>query len=536
MPTLDWIGKQAVVNHHREVPTRLLHCDSSLSFGDPDAGNLLVEGDNLEALKALLPYYAGKVKCIFIDPPYNTGSENWIYNDNVNGPEIRAWIGKVTGREAEDLSRHDKWLCMMYPRIRLLRDFLNDYGSIWITLDDNEVHYAKIICDDIFGRNNFISTIIWEKDKGRKNDTHISSSHDYVMLYAKDQQLWRGSRNLLSRSPEHLDRYRNPDGDPKGAWRQGADGTAKSGGESLRYEITLPSGRVVTPPSGNFWRFSKSTFEKARVENRVYFGKDGDRLPVIKKYLSEVQDGIVPKTWWPADEVGSNQEARRDHLRKLLPDIEPFATPKPERLLERIITIATNPGDLVLDSFAGSGTTGAVAHKMGRRWVMVEIGEHAKSHIVPRLKKVIEAEDPGGITSSADWRGGGGYRYCRLGASLFDDWGAISAGVTFADLAAFTFFSDTGSPIPARAVEGNPLIGTFEDRAIYLLFAPDCAGVASMGAGNILTVERLEALPLPSPEWTGARVIYGEGCTVPADRLAAAGVSFKQVPYQLAGA
>ena len=267
--------------------------------------------------------------------------------------------------------------------------------------------------------------MVWEKDSGRKNDTDVSSSHDYVLLYARDRDVWRNARNLLDRGEEQLSRYQNPDNDPRGPWRQGADGTAKSGSDNLRYEITLPSGRIVTPPSGNYWRFSKDTLEAALAEKRVYFGKDGNRLPVIKKYLSDIKNGMVPKTWWPAEEVGSNQEARRDHLRKLLPEIEPFSTPKPKRLLERIVAIATNPGDLVLDSFAGSGTTGAVAHKMGRRWIMVELGDHCHTHIIPRLKKVIDGEDQGGITAIIDWKGGGGFRYYQLAPSLLekDNWG-----------------------------------------------------------------------------------------------------------------
>jgi adenine-specific DNA-methyltransferase len=270
-----------------------------------------------------------------------------------------------------------------------------------------------------------MSSIVWEKDAGRKNDTAISSSHDYIFVIAKNSEIWRKSRNLLEKSDEHYERYKNPDNDPRGAWRQGADGTAKSGSESLRYEVTLPSGRIVTPPSGNYWRFSKETLAKAVAENRVYFGKDGDKLPVIKKYLTDVQTGLVPKTWWPSSEVGSNQEARRDHLRKLLPDIEPFATPKPERLLERIIHIATNAGDWVLDSFAGSGTTGAVAHKMGRKWIMVELGEHCHTHIIPRLQKVIDGSDQGGISKTVNWQGGGGFRYYKLAPSLLerDRWG-----------------------------------------------------------------------------------------------------------------
>ena len=404
---LTWIGK----DERPHLEPRILLEDADLSHHakvhvteNDIFDNILIHGDNLLALKALEQEYTGRVKCVFIDPPYNTGSAFEHYDDGVE---------------------HSLWLSLMRDRLELLRRLLSEDGSIWITIDDNEAHYLKILLDEIFGRPNFIASFVWEKDAGRKNDAIISSSHDYVLLYAKSKEIWRRKRNLLGRTEDQLGRYQNPDNDPRGAWRQGADGTAKSGSENLRYPITLPSGRVVRPPSGNFWRFAETTFKEALAESRVYFGKKGDSLPVIKKYLQDIQQGIVPKTWWPSSEVGSNQEARRDHLRKLLPDIEPFATPKPERLLQRILEIATNPGDLVLDSFAGSGTTGAVAQKMGRRWIMVELGEHCETHIVPRLRKVIDGADQGGITEAVEWKGGGGFRYYRLAPSLLekDAWG-----------------------------------------------------------------------------------------------------------------
>ncbi|MGH8654381.1 MAG: site-specific DNA-methyltransferase [Gammaproteobacteria bacterium] len=379
---LTWMGKE----NRPKLEPRILLADSEKSYHakqrvtDKDIfDNRLIFGDNLLALKALEQEFAGKVKCVFIDPPYNTGSAFDHYDDGIE---------------------HSLWLSLMRDRLEIIRRLLSDDGSLWITIDDNEAHYLKVLCDEVFGRANFVASMVWEKDSGRKNDTDISASHDYVLLVARNREVWRKTRNMLERTEEQLDRYQNPDNDPRGPWRQGADGTAKSGGETLRYPITLPSGRVVTPPTGNFWRFSRRTFEAALAEKRVYFGKDGNRLPIIKKFLTDIQTSIVPKTWWPADEVGSNQEARRDHLRKLLPDIEPFATPKPERLIKRIVEIATNSGDLVLDSFAGSGTTGAVAHKMGRRWLMVELGEHCHTHIIPRLKKVIDGEDPGGVTEA----------------------------------------------------------------------------------------------------------------------------------------
>lgn len=404
---LTWIGKES----SPRLEPRIVLEDAALSYHashrttDHDLfDNRLIFGDNLLALKSLEQEFTGKVTCIFIDPPYNTGSALEHYDDGLE---------------------HSLWLSLMKPRIELLHRLLTSDGSLWITIDDHECHYLKVLCDEVFGRDNYVASMVWEKDSGRKNDTDVSVSHDYVLLYAKDRSVWRKTRSLLERTDEQRGRYQNPDNDPRGPWRQGADGTAKSGSKALRYSITLPSGRVVTPPSGNFWRFSQATFKRALAENRVYFGKGGDGLPVIKKYISEIQAGIVPKTWWPAAEVGSNQEARRDHLRKLLPDIEPFSTPKPERLLGRIIQIATKPDDWVLDSFAGSGTTGAVAHKMGRRWIMVELGEHCQTHIVPRLKKVVDGADPGGVTEATGWKGGGGFRYFRLAPSLLekDRWG-----------------------------------------------------------------------------------------------------------------
>lgn len=399
---LTWIGKE---NRPRLEPRILLE-DPEKSYHakhrvtDSDIfDNRLIFGDNLLALKALEAEFAGKVKCVFIDPPYNTGAAFDHYDDGLE---------------------HSIWLSLIRARLEILWKLLGQDGSIWITIDDTECHYLKVVCDETFGRSNFVSSIAWEKDQGRRGDTDISSAHDHVLLYARNRDVWRKSRNLLPRTAEQESRYRNPDNDPRGPWLQGDNGTAKSGSESLRFPIILPSGREVVPPKGNYWRFSRENFERARADGRVHFGAKGDSMPVIKRYLTDVQQGVVPRTWWPADEAGSNQDAKRDHLRKLMPDIEPFATPKPEQLLSRILQIATNPGDLVLDSFAGSGTTGAVAHKMGRRWIMVELGEHCHTHIIPRLRKVIDGEDPGGITKAVNWKGGGGFRYFRLAPSLLE--------------------------------------------------------------------------------------------------------------------
>jgi adenine-specific DNA-methyltransferase len=403
---LTWIGKE----NRPKLEPRILLEEPAMSYhakhrvASADLfDNRLIFGDNLLALKALEEEFSGKVKCVFIDPPYNTGSAFTHYDDGVE---------------------HSIWLSLMRDRLEIIRRLMTDDGSLWITIDDNEAHYLKVLCDEIFGRMNFVATCVWEKDKGGRGDADISLSHDNILVYARNREPWSKARNLLPRTETQLGRFKNPDNDPRGPWRQGDDGTAKSGSEKQRFPVTLPSGRTVTPPPGRYWAFSPETLATARSEGRAYFGTDSDRLPIIKRYISEVRDGVAPRTWWDA-EVGTNQQAKRDHLNKLLPDVEPFSTPKPEGLLHRIIHIASNPGDLVLDSFAGSGTTGAVAHKMGRRWIMVELGEHCHTHIIPRLKKVIDGEDQGGISKAVNWQGGGGFRYYRLAPSLLekDKWG-----------------------------------------------------------------------------------------------------------------
>lgn len=404
---LTWVGKE---NRPRLEP-RILLADPEKSYHakhrvseDDTFDNRLIFGDNLLALKALEQEFAGKVKCVFIDPPYNTGSAFEHYDDGVE---------------------HSIWLGLMRDRLEIIWRLLAENGSLWVTLDDNEAHYFKVMADEILGRRNYVASVVWEKDKGRRSDTIFSSAHDYILVYAKNPSIWSRSRNLLERTADQISRYRNPDNDPRGPWLQGDNGTAKSSSEGSRWPIVLPSGRSVVPPPSRGWSFSRETLETARQEGRVYFGANGDGMPIIKRYLSDVQDGVVPRTWWPADEAGHNQEAKRDHLNKLLKGIEPFPTPKPERLLHRILAIATNPGDLVLDSFGGSGTTGAVAHKMRRRWIMVELGEHCHTHIIPRLKKVVDGEDEGGVTEATGWRGGGGFRYVKLAPSLLvkDKWG-----------------------------------------------------------------------------------------------------------------
>jgi adenine-specific DNA-methyltransferase len=410
-----------------------------------------------------------------------------------------------------------------------LRDLLSEDGSIWVTIDDNEGHYLKVMMDEVFGRGNFVATIAWEKDKGGRGDADISTSQDMVLAFAKKKTAWAATRNLLERTVVQAGRFKNPDNDPRGPWRQGDDGTAKSGTEKQRFPITLPSGRIVRPKAGRFWAFSEETFAKARTEGRAYFGKDGNRLPLIKRYLEVVREGVAPRTWWPAEEAGTNQSAKRDHLSKLLPEIEPFATPKPEELLQRILQINSNPGDLVLDSFLGSGTTAAVAHKMGRRWIGIEMGEHATTHCTPRLQKVIDGEQ-GGISTAVGWQGGGGFQLLQLGAPLFDEQGDIHPEVRFADLAAFIWMRETGTALPTQAATGPlPLLGVHEGTAYYLLFN-GILGDRRPASGNVLTTAVLQALNELCGH-DGPKVIYGEACRLGDARLKAEGISFKQLPH-----
>ncbi len=400
---LTWIGKE---NRPRLEPRILLE-DPEKSYHakhrvkDTDIfDNRLIFGDNLLALKALEAEYTGKVKCVFIDPPYNTGSAFTHYDDGLE---------------------HSIWLSLMRDRLEIIRRLLSDDGSLWITIDDNEAHYLKVLCDEVFGRANFVANVIWEKKFSPQNDAKwLSDNHDHVLAFAKNKEIWRP--NLLPRTDEMDARYKNTDNDPRGIWTSG-DLSVKTYTPSTDYPITTPSGRVVNPPAGYCWRVSKEKLDELTKDNRIWFGPKGANVPRIKRFLSDVKEGSVSKTIWLRTEVGDNQDAKREI--KTFNDSDVFTTPKPERLIHRILTMASAPGDLVLDSFAGSGTTGAVAHKMGRRWIMVELGEHCHTHIIPRLRKVIDGEDPGGITKSVGWKGGGGFRYYRLAPSLLekDKWG-----------------------------------------------------------------------------------------------------------------
>ena len=395
---LTWIGK----DKRPRLEPRILLEDGERSYHashrvlESDIfDNRLIFGDNLLALKALEAEFSGKVKCVFIDPPYNTGSAFSHYDDGLE---------------------HSIWLGLMRDRLEIIRRLLADDGSLWITIDDNEAHYLKVLCDEVFGRANFVANVVWNHRKSVQSDVVISLSHNHILIFAKNRDKLELNRLQLVDSGK----YDNPDNDPRGAWCV-TPFDAPQVRPNLEYPIKNPNtGEIYYPPQGRHWRTTREEYLRALADNRIVFGKTGRSKPQMKRFLSEAQEkGSSVKTWW--DDVGTATEATKE-LQKL--DFD-FDTPKPERLIERILQIATNQGDLVLDSFAGSGTTGAVAHKMGRRWIMVELGEHCHTHIIPRLKKVIDGEDQGGISKAVGWKGGGGFRYYRLAPSLIvnDRWG-----------------------------------------------------------------------------------------------------------------
>jgi adenine-specific DNA-methyltransferase len=373
---------------------------NSASLREDFFDNRLIFGDNLLALKALEQEFAGKIKCIYIDPPYNTGNAFTHYDDGVE---------------------HSIWLSLMRDRLELLRRLLTEDGSIWVNLDDNEAHYCRVLMDEVFGRPNFVANIVWQKRIQPDMRSTLGAGHDHILVFARDLSLFKSTLNLLEQSDEQVRRYKNPDDDPRGPWVS-ADFMAKGFRPNQMYEIITPSGNRYSPRVGSCWRNVEPVYKQLLNEGRIWFGKDGSSVPRKKTYLSEIE-GMAAWSWWTNSEVGHNQEAKKES-NVLFGSEHAFETPKPERLIQRIIHLSTKLGDWVLDSFAGSGTTGAVAHKMGRRWIMVELGEHCHTHIIPRMKKVIDGEDQGGISKAVDWKGGGGFRYYKLGPSLIvkDEW------------------------------------------------------------------------------------------------------------------
>ncbi len=423
---LTWIGKD---DKREPIEPRILIENPKYSHGVSESGNMLIHGDNLLALKALEADYSGRVKCIYIDPPYNTGNAFEHYDDGVE---------------------HSIWLSLMRERLELLHKLLAKDGSIWISIDDDEQAYLKVLMDEVFGRRNFINNVIWEKKFSPQNDAKwLSDSHDFITVYAKDKEFWRP--NLLLRSETMDNRYKNPDKDPRGLWTS-SDFTVRTYNAKCDYPIKTPSGRIVNPPQSRCWGSNEDDFKALVADNRIWFGQTGDGVPRIKKFISEVKAGITAMTIWKCDDVGHNQEAKKEV--KSFNIVNVFATPKPERLIQRVLTLGSNPGDLVLDSFLGSGTTAAVAHKMGRRWIGVELGEHAMTHCYPRLKQVVDGTDQGGISKAQKWKGGGGFKFYDMAPSLLNkdrfgnfvinkEYNADMLAAAMAKQEGFTYLPDT---------------------------------------------------------------------------------------------
>ena len=504
MPLLHWLSREKDVLATDAVPYRLLESVDDLSYDEKDNPNMLIQGDNLDALKALLPYYAGQVKCIYIDPPYNTKSAFVHYDDNLE---------------------HTQWLSMMYPRLELLRELLADDGSIWISIDDSEAHYLKVVMDEIFGRKNFVTTCIWQKRTTRENRKIFSEDHEYLHVYAKNYDSFKKVRNELALTSAVKSRYKNHDNDPRGTW-QSVSANAQGGHatQDQFYDLIAPNGKVHKLPKGRCWLYTQKKLEQEIKQHNIWFGSDGNGVPRIKKFFCDITKGLTPPTLWHASDVGTNDQAKKQTI--LLFDVNTvFDTPKPERLIQRILHIATNPNDLVLDSFLGSGTTAAVAHKMGRRWIGIEMGEHAITHCQPRLKKVVEGEQ-GGISEAVDWKGGGGFRFYKLGAQIFNASGGINPEIRFEHLAAHIWFCETKTAYTCR--KKSSLLGVHDGMAYYLLYN-GILGDKTINGGNVLTLPILKSLPA----YDGLKVIYGETSRLSHERLKTMNIIFKQTPYDV---
>lgn len=532
MPTLNWIGKEVVVKHHKEVPFRLLEPVAELSCGDAD--NLIVQGDNLHALKALLPRYAGQVKCIYIDPPYNTGNEGWVYNDNVNSAEIKRWLGEVVGKEGETLDRHDRWLCMMYPRLLLLKQFLREDGAIFVSIDDNEVATLRLLMDEIFGAGNFVATIAWHKRVSPANDAkYFSSDLDSIIVFAKKINLWHPNRLVMSE--KQIGNYRNPDKDSRGDWNSSAYTCAKTAEErpNLYYPIKQPNtGKEILPSKTRVWAYEQSTHAKHIADEMIYWGVDGlSEKPRLRKFLTSAKL-VVPRSFWTPEDTGHNQEAKLELNDFNLSGY--FATPKPSRLIQRILQIATDKDSLILDSFAGSGTTGHAVLKQNaedggnRRFILVEMDEHIAQNVTAeRVRRVSN-----GYSNAKDQsiEGlGGGFQFCTLSKEpLFTAEGQIRDDVSYAQLAEFVWFVETGAGLTSAA-GSSPLLGIHEGRAIYLLYN----GILkdkSVAGGNVLTLQSIDYID----KFNGQKVIYAAACRLGAARLNRENIVFKQTPYALA--
>ena len=541
MPTLEWIGKEKVINHHQEVPFRVLDRQYSFDENGQHAGekvncaegareaalgrngseNMIIHGDNLDALKALLPRYEGRVKCIYIDPPYNTGNEGWVYNDNVNDPKIKKWLGEVVGKEGEDLTRHDKWLCMMYPRLKLLQKLLAEDGAIFISIDDVEFYNLRLICNEVFGEHNFIATIIWRKNYAPKSTAkHFSEDHDYILVFGKNADNWIPHK--MPRTEKQNKAYKNFDNDPRGLWRPN-NLAARNYYSKGTYSIKCPGGRIIEgPPSGSYWRVSEEKFWELDRDGRIWWGKDGNNVPAPKIFLSEVSDGIVPQTFWPYEEVGHTQDAKKE-IKAIFGGDMPFDTPKPVRLIERILQIASDPDSIILDSFAGSGTTAHAVLNMNkadggnRKFILVEMMDYADSITAERVKRVIRGHGEG---KNAVEGTGGSFSYYELGEPLLIGEN-LNEAVEPEKIREYIWFMETKTPYTPAAGENLYYLGQHNDTGYYFYYEP-----------QRITVLDYDFLATVT-EKAGGTVIYADRCSIDDSKLSQMGIVFKKIPRDI---
>lgn len=521
MPSLNWIGKDKVLNHHNEVPYRVL--DKKYSFGDENAENMVIHGDNLEALKSLLPKYEGKIRCIYIDPPYNTGNEGWIYNDNVNDPKIKKWLGEVVGKEGDDLSRHDKWLCMMYPRLRVLQKLLHrDDGVIFISIDDNEYSNLKLICDEIFGQSKYMATFVWQKRYSPDVRTAISTAQEYILCYVSNIDSFKEKRNLLPLGEEQTKQFSNPDKDPRGPWKAN-DFTAPGYRPNQMYEITLPSGRVVSPPKGRCWRVTKEGFNQFVSEKKMIYGADGNGVPAVKRFLSEMP-GMVPWTWLDHKTVGHTQEG--NNVLATILGKAVFDYPKPVRLIEHLLHIATDKDSIILDSFAGSGTT---AHAVlnanredggNRRFILIEMEEYADTITAERVKRVIEGY---GENNKEIEGTGGGFKFYELGEQLLLDNEYLNPGVDKEVIREYIWYMETRTAYEKNKAGDNAYyLGLHNDTAYYFNYEKD--------ARTVLDNDFLRTIKTKAD----AYVIYADICNLSDTKMNKHNITFKKIPRDIA--
>ncbi|MCP9495471.1 MAG: site-specific DNA-methyltransferase [Pyrinomonadaceae bacterium MAG19_C2-C3] len=531
MPELRWVGKEKVVNHHLDVPFRTLRNvytfasegHAAASRGDA-GGNKIIHGDNLEALKALLPEYEGRVKCIYIDPPYNTGNENWIYNDNVNDPKLKKWLGQVVGREGEDLSRHDKWLCMMYPRLKLLRRLLADDGVIVVSIDDTEVHNLRHLLDEIFGSRNFIANIVWQK-RYVSNVTakFLSDMHDHILVYSRNIENVKVKR--LERTEEQLKDYKNPDEDPRGLWRA-QDLSASKPYNAGRFEIVTPAGLTVTPPPGRYWRCNREQYDKWIADNRIWFGKSGNGRPMLKSFLEELKNGITPNTWWTYEMAGHNKEATLE-LKTIFDGASPFDTPKPVKLLSQIFEHFCSKDSCILDSFAGSGTTAHAVLKLNqqdggnRKFILIETMDYAENITAERARRVMNGYGEAGKRIAGT---GGSFDYYEIGQPLFLDDGNLNETLCIDEIRRYVAYTEN-IPHVQQTARDNPhtsyLLGMANDTAYIFYYEPT--------RSTTLDLEFLSTLNFKP----AASVIYADNCLLGRAFMQRHHITFKKIPRDI---